>query len=511
MRKHSDSFISVMSRTLLLPLLAAALLCALFTVAAPPATLTARAEQQDTATELALTVTRAGETLTGLTDDNYNTIVQIGAGETLTVSAAEPMAGIYIEWADPGEHALWTLTANGGSYTGGSNDFLHEYAVLPGGNATDCTITLEEGRSVCNIHAYSAGELPADVQVWEPSLARADFLVIATHADDELLYLGGVLATYAGEQRLRVQVAHMINFRIDTPIREHEKLDGLWAVGVRAYPVTFPFENDVYSEALAVAQTQYDQDAVTACVTEAIRRFQPLVVVTQAFNGEYGHGAHMLLAQAVADALEEAPDASKRPESAAQYGVYDVPKAYFHLYEENKIYLDMRAPLSFAGGQNALEVVTYAFRQHVSQTYTRFYVSDDTAQEHRNIADFGLYRTLVGTDTQPDMTEHITTYGEQERIALEEAKAREEEQQRMQEESARQEAEAAQHALEKEEAAEAIQQQEETLKANSRTGLIIGISAGIVILMIPLVVSNTVRWSDAKRRRSRLNRQKRRR
>ena len=509
MRKHSESFISVMSRALLLPLLAAALLCALFTVAAPSAALTARAEQQDTATELALTVQAGDNNVPQLTDDDYLTFVNVPAGQTLTLTADEPMAGIYIEWADPKEHTLWTLEANGESYTGGSNDFLHEYAVMPGGNAPECQITLEEDRIICNIHAYSAGELPADVQVWEPALARADILAIATHADDELLYLGGVLATYAGEQKLRVQVAHMVNFRIAEPIREHEKLDGLWTVGVRAYPVTFPIENDDYSESIAQAERQYDRDAVTGHVTEIIRRFQPLIVVTQAFNGEYGHGAHMLLAAAVADALEEAPDATKRPESAAQYGVYDVPKAYFHLYEENKIYLDMRAPLSFAGGKNALEIVTEAFGKHVSQTYTRFYVSDETAQEHRNIADFGLYRTLVGTDTMPDMTEHITTYAEQERIALEEAQAREEEQRRQEEEAAKAEAEAAQHALEKEEAENAIREEEELRQDSGRTGLIIGVTVGVIVLIIPLVISNTVRWTDAKKRRSRRNRRHR--
>ncbi|MBR5970157.1 MAG: PIG-L family deacetylase [Lachnospiraceae bacterium] len=468
-----------------------------------------QAAPQEAAEELTLTVRAGDNNAPQLTDNNYNSIVRVPGGQTLTVSAEKPIAGLYIEWADPGEHALWTLSANGQSYTGGSNDFLHEYAQMPGGSAAECTLTLEEERAIANIHGYTEGELPPDVQVWEPPLARADFLALVTHPDDELLYLGGVIATYAGEQKLRVQVAHMVNFRVDEPIREHEKLDGLWVLGVHAYPVTFPFEKDVYSESLAQAEKQYDRDAVTACVTEAIRRFQPLVLVTQDFNGEYGHGAHMLLAHAVADALEEAPDAAARPESATQYGVYDVPKAYFHLYAENKIYLDMRAPLSFADGQNALEIVTYAFKKHVSQEYTKYYVSDDVAQKHRNIADFGLYRTLVGTDTTADMTEHITTYGEQERIALEEAEAREAELRRQEEEKAKEEALAAQHALEKEEAEAVIREEEEIRQSTGRTGLIIGITVGVLVLIIPLVISNTVRWSDAKKRRSRRNRQRR--
>ena len=44
----------------------------------------------------------------------------------------------------------------------------------------------------------------------------------------EILFLGGVLATYAGQQHLNVQVCYMTNYWDGDRRREHEKLDGLW-------------------------------------------------------------------------------------------------------------------------------------------------------------------------------------------------------------------------------------------------------------------------------------------
>ena len=67
---------------------------------------------------------------------------------------------------------------------------------------TQCVLTLPEGGRICDLTAYGEGTLPAQVQVWEPPCEQADFLVFSTHADDEILFLGGVLVTYAGERLL---------------------------------------------------------------------------------------------------------------------------------------------------------------------------------------------------------------------------------------------------------------------------------------------------------------------
>ena len=270
---------------------------------------------------------------------------------------------------------------------------------------------------MCDIFAYGKGKLPDNVQVWEKPCTDADILVFSTHADDEILFLGGVLATYAGQQGLNVQVAYMTNYWNGATVREHEKLDGLWESGVKHYPVNGEFD-DIYATDLNGAMSVYSYDDVLGYVTEQIRRFKPLVVVTQDINGEYGHGGHMLLAKAVCEAADNSGTASFKQESADKYGAWDVPKTYIHLYGENKIRMDLRQPLSNMKSRTAIDVAKDAYLQHVSQQWCWFYVSDEYEY---SCADFGLYRSTVGTDTGNDMLENVTTYEVQEEEARKKA------------------------------------------------------------------------------------------
>ncbi|MCR5583921.1 MAG: PIG-L family deacetylase [Lachnospiraceae bacterium] len=354
-----------------------------------------------------------GKSCAKLTDGATNSSLTFSKGQSLKISSETPLQGLYIKWSAtkiPGE---WTLLADGKEFTCGTHNFLHEYVPLPKGTRNCTLIFPNKLAGIVEIDAYGEGDLPEDVQIWEPPCEKADFLVFSTHADDEVLFLGGVCVTYAGERDLLTQVVYLCDFTLDdygymNTTREHEKLDGLWTMGVRNYPVNGSFP-DVYSNNIKKAMTQYDYDAVLEFVTENIRRFKPLVLISQDFNGEYGHGAHMMLAKAAADAMEISADAAIYPESAEKYGTWDVPKAYYHLYQENKIRLDLRKPLTKFNGRTSLEVQKEAYKKHVTQQGYWFYVSD--VKENIDCAAFGLYRTLVGEDTGTgDMLENITTY-----------------------------------------------------------------------------------------------------
>ena len=106
---------------------------------------------------------------------------------------------------------------------------------------------------VCRYQTYThiPGEIfLTNVQRWEaPLYGMTDILVFSTHADDEILFLGGVLTNYGGEQNLNVQIAYMCDFFLTEPVRQHEELDGLWECGIKNYPVKGTFE-DLYSLSL---------------------------------------------------------------------------------------------------------------------------------------------------------------------------------------------------------------------------------------------------------------------
>ena len=257
------------------------------------------------AASLSVNVDSGGTNLPLLRDRDDYTGYGFNAGETVTVRSERPMAGLYIQWDGPVNE--WTLSYDGKNVTFGRNGFLHEYVEIPGG-AKECTITIPATTRICEIYAFSEGELPDWVQRWEKSLEKADLLVFSTHADDEVLFFGGAVTLYCA-LGYRTQVVYMCNYWNGEKTREHEKLDGLWTMGVRNYPVNMDFD-DHYAESLEYAKTIYNYEKLTAAVAENIRRFKPQVIVSHDINGEYGHGGHIILCAALREAVEKTADAT---------------------------------------------------------------------------------------------------------------------------------------------------------------------------------------------------------
>ena len=376
----------------------------------------------DEAKKLNITVTMSDGRNSGeLVDNSYYTYMTVRAGNNVKISSDKPIKYVYVKWYNiPKEYEV---KYGDSTIKGGENGFLHELITLPY-EVNEVTLNMSVDNPICEIEAYSAGDLPQNVQVWEKPCDNADILVISSHADDEILFLGGVLAIYAGEKDLDVQVVYFSDYSNGVKIREHEKLDGLWMMGVTHYPDKANFD-DLYSETLDQAMKLFDYDKVLSWHVEMIRKYKPLVVATQDIKGEYGHGTHMLIAKATMEAVDISGDANKYPESAKLYGVYDVPKTYLHLWPENKIKLDTGKALTRFNGMNCVEIASASYKQHMSQQWCWFYVSDTNQY---SIADFGLYRSLVGADTGNDMMENVVSYEEQARLkAIEEAKRLEEE------------------------------------------------------------------------------------
>ena len=364
-----------------------------------------RAAQPEEA--LPLTVSVGGQAASSLTDGSRSTKVTL-SGNTVTVTAETPFDALYVIWDQPpGE---WILTPDGGqpASTWGRQGFLHEYVTLPRA-ASSATIEAPQGAILCEVYALAGDTPPAWVQVWQPPCEDADLLVLPTHADDEHLWFGGTMPYYAGEKGMAVQVAYMTN-HWGEPYRPHELLNGLWTVGVRNYPIISDFP-DLYAskESLESARQVYDEEAVTAWQVEQLRRFKPSVVLGHDVNGEYGHGAHMLNAVTLLEALKMSGDASQFPESAEQYGAWQVPKCYLHLWPENTIQMEWgEMPMAAFGGRTALELAAEGFACHVSQSQW-FEVKAGGSNDCRK---FGLAYTNVGPDeAKDDFFEHMPFAG----------------------------------------------------------------------------------------------------
>ena len=75
------------------------------------------------------------------------------------------------------------------------------------------------------VFVFGDGDLPDWVQRWEPTPEKADLLLLVAHPDDELIFFGGTIPTYAVERGMNVVVAYM---SYSNTTRRSELLNGLW-------------------------------------------------------------------------------------------------------------------------------------------------------------------------------------------------------------------------------------------------------------------------------------------
>lgn len=327
-------------------------------------------------------------------DNNYLTKVKLISPQNITITSDTEFAHIYVIWDKPPKN--WGLKTSSGIITCGKNGFLHEYIHLDNPEKKVTLITNEENNYLCDVYTFSENELPDWVQIWESSYLDADMLLFPTHADDELLYFGGILPTYAREKGYKVQVAYL-TAHVTESYRYHELLNGLWTAGIKAYPIISDFP-DMYADSLETAKKLYNEEDIINFQVEQIRRFKPEVVIGHDLNGEYGHGVHMLNAECLLKALSLTENFEKHQESAIKYGTYKVQKCYLHLFPENQIVIDTSVPLTNFNDKTALEIATEAFSKHKSQ---QKYFSVKASGKY-DLRKFGLAYTNVGDDIDKD-------------------------------------------------------------------------------------------------------------
>ena len=330
-------------------------------------------------------------------------------GEVI-LTCGEPIGGIEIMTFDKygrdhdydlqiPDGADWKTVDRGGKY-------LVHWHVLPE-PATEIRIlsTGKERLRIAEIRVFGPGEPPAEVQRWE-TLEKCDLMLLTAHPDDEILWFAGLMPTYGGDRGYRLQVAVMVPTGGQ---RKLELLGAVWHCGVRYYPEMLGFIDKNGQTPEKQYQLWRGKNRVIKRVTEVIRKHQPEVIVTHGEKGEYGHGAHKTAADAAKNAVRLTGKAKNYPDSAKEYGTWEVKKLYLHEYEKNPISCDWDEPLAAFGGKTGFEVAEEAFMFHGSQVRR-----DWTFEAHgtHDSSLFGLYYTTVGNDSGiGDLMEHTETDG----------------------------------------------------------------------------------------------------
>ena len=358
-----------------------------------------------------------------ITDGKYTTFWESSSRKEpwVVISSDKPIYGLYLCFQKmPDTYVIqkasgddWVTVAEGGN-----PHYHHVFFELDGVKKVRILSTMEKKNVMGfnEIYAFGKGEVPDWVQRWEEPVEKADLLFLIAHPDDELLFTGGAIPTYAAEKGKKVEVAYLSP---SNTTRRSEALNGLWAMGVRNYPEFGPF-SDRYAKTGKVKDAYKDaggRQKVLDWVNELYRRYKPEVVVTHAENGEYGHPQHKMIADAAKECFTLAADAEQSPESAQAYGTWQVKKLYLHQYgeEADQTVFDWDQPLSAFGGKTGAELATEAFALHVSQKgmgagkgakFEEFKV--ETTGKKYAYDHFGLQNTTVGPDeAKNDFLEHI--------------------------------------------------------------------------------------------------------
>ncbi len=395
----------------ILILLAALLLCgAALAEDAQPAP-EASTEARDITMDCALNGYWGSESPGKMRDNDYQTFwesVRRSGAHSLTITAPEDetIGGVLIRWRSWQQPALVQVENADGKWETVASceaDFNAQYIAIP--NLTEFRIIHADGGKtqlkISEITIITPGEVPSYIQVWRKPPEKVDLMMVEAHPDDEVLWFGGLLPYYAGEREMEVLV---VNAVFNNYYRRLELLDSLWTCGIKNYPVILNYL-DINNTPREILK-KWNKQTVMEDIVTAYRQYKPDVVVLHDEDGEYGHGAHIVMSDLGRQAVEAANDPTKYKDSYKAYGTWDVPKTYLHLWAENQIQMDWHVPLNAFDGLTGMEVATLAFECHKSQL-----VSGDWAMETGGEYDnslFGLWRSTVGEDVlKNDLFENI--------------------------------------------------------------------------------------------------------
>lgn len=382
-------------------------LIALLTLLALSLSVAFAAEANDITEDCKFKVCSSGRKYTLMTDKKYTSYWESNKIKTpwiaITAPEGKPIAGLYVCFGNMPESWEIQISDDGKDWftaVPGDTRFLHAYVALPQpAQHVRLAVTSEKKTAlrINDLFVLSEGDLPDWVQVWQPTEEKADILFLSTHPDDELIFFGGAIPTYAVEQQRKVVVAY---FTRSNTTRSSELLNGLWHMGVRTYPVIGNFKDSYAKNLKAAYKSAGGKGKVNEWIVGLYRQYKPEVVVTQDTNGEYGHKQHMMIADAAQNCIALAANEDEFTASTIAYGTWQVKKLYLHLYPENQITFDWTVPLKSMNGATGIELAEEAYTLHKTQASSGMSVTETGTKYDNRV--FGLAFTTVGEDVRKD-------------------------------------------------------------------------------------------------------------
>ncbi|MBR3105685.1 MAG: PIG-L family deacetylase [Clostridia bacterium] len=336
-----------------------------------------------------------------LRDTKLSTVVR--GGVTVDIPAAAQAVLLTMEWnVRPDSFTAELFNAAGQLISSETHTtvYYNDWIALTPDACRAVITPMGSDVSLSTVRVYADDYSRHAVQTWQETQEKLDLLLVSTHQDDELLFLGGTLADYLA----RGARANVLYVAEGERMRMREALNGLWTEGLRNYPIVLGLP-DEQSMSLTQAESRWAKYDPQKLLVRAFRQYKPEVIVTQDFNGEYGHGQHKAAVKMTAEGIALAADPNYDPESVQMYGTWQVKKLYVHCYKENQVVMDWNRPLDETGVITPLFLTKEAYDKHRTQ---QAYFSIQKSDKEYDNSRFGLYFTAVGPDeNKNDFLEHI--------------------------------------------------------------------------------------------------------
>lgn len=367
-----------------------------------------------------LHVTEPRPVMKFLTDNTYSSTVPFVAGDWFRVAwrSQTEVAAVYWEWLTIPTRALVECLDEGGNvvYEREYENVIRFITVFPQEGVREVRMTVLEGEGkLTELFVYNQKQLSMQQKTvdWQEPLEKADIMVVEAHGYDDVLVFGAVIPTYT-DRGYAVTVADM---GCDTIGRQRESSGGSYLSGLRNFKTFFEFKDHLKVTYELYTKTWLEEDPrdPEALLVAEIRRVRPEVVVTyDLVNGSINHGANRLTAEITVKAVADAADPSLFPESAQEYGAWQVKKLYIHMYDQNQIFIDVDTPLASFDGKTARQVAAEGMYKWKNGAEAAKIQNIRSGKYHPS--EYGLYFSAVGEDVEKnDLLENIppeclTTY-----------------------------------------------------------------------------------------------------
>ena len=344
------------------------------------------AEPEDAAVDMGEVLTVSDEKhadyASRLTDRVYNSYISYAAGDTVSVYGGAEMGWAFIGWQKkPGSVKITWLDQEKKAIL--SQDYspaqLDEYIPAPQEGVCGFTLTFKQEGAVCELSAYTPGQLPEDLPQFEAPMKKAAVMVIVGYPGDELPCFGGMLPALIN-RGVPVQMVYLNGYNRG---RQEECLRTLWSIGMKNEPIFLNTAGKRSLDGTILKSTWENFGSVSKELLSLLQTYTPSVIVT--------HG--------------KARPFPLMAESEATYsvvtGVFDKVKRSAWL---KKVYVAAEA--------DSKSAVTFDFSADYARAadlYKEGYASMRTFHYVPRTEDaFVLYHTSVGKDSGADMLENIT-------------------------------------------------------------------------------------------------------